>query len=272
MSTLEEITISRYLRAATCLKEDLKEELRKLLAEIYSISGDWSQNRKGEPATAPSGLARVGLGGAQVFISSGNSHSLLVGSSLGSGRNERGRVPHKYDNLFGTIETIEGALMETERYDFPGLYLFKMALKNFKECVNQERQGRSSSDLMPACQYLKGTLVMLLENQGYWEAKLAGRKTGFYVKDLELPNVDRSRNSPNVQPLPAPRQQPPLRHVFYQQSQLQPAPHQVIGAPIPLGTNNQLSDEDEDQLSEPMEQDESYNSELIFRLVLIAKA
>ncbi len=203
------------------------------------------------------------LGGAQDFISSGNSHPLLVGSSLGSGRNERGRVPHKYDNLFGTIETIEGALMETERYDFPGLYLFKMALKNFKECVNQERQGRSSSDLMPACQYLKGTLVMLLENQGYWEAKLAGRKTGCYVKDLELPNVDRSRNSSNVHPL---RPAPPtftFQGSPFQQSQLQPAPRQGFGAPLPLVTNNQLSEEDEDQLSEPMEQDESYSSELI---------
>ena len=301
MSNLEDITVLKYLGLATSLKVSIKVELKKLLAELYSIGGDWIQvqlfggagnlrlrtvaNRAGlQLGSGPSGGIQLGgggiqLGGGAMQLGGGPSGGMQLGGGamqLGGGRGgmqlggggpsggmqlggggmqlgggpsggmqlgggglqlgggpsggmqlgggglqlgggglqlgggmqvlgggpvlgkqrvlQQQPAPSKYDRIDTSIKLIQGALFGTDEPDIPGLYLFKTALEKFGECVNQIRsQGESACDsFLPSCQYLKGILVMLLENHAYWEAKIAGEKPSEFIKNLELPDVSRS--------------------------------------------------------------------------------
>ena len=179
MSDLEDITVLKYLGPATSLKENVKGELRKLLAEIYSIGGDWTQVRAVQPVQQynPYQLNPTGFGGVGYMST-----------------NLQQAVPFKYNGIHTSIKLIQGNLFGTDEADVPGLYLFKSALEKLGECVNQIRsQGEAAcNSFMPTCQYLKGILVMLLENHAYWDAKIAGEQPGEFIKNLELPDISRS--------------------------------------------------------------------------------
>ena len=218
MSSLEDITVLKYLQPAISLNKSVKVELKKLLAELYSIGGDWTQARPGPQlggnfgggnfgggnfGGGNFGAARTGsqfgmLGAARTgFQLGGNFGGLLLGSSLEQ------TLPSKYDGMYVCIKLIQTILFDSG--EIPGLYLFKKALEMVADCLDKIRsQGESlCTNFMPTCQYLKGILVMLLENHAYWEAKIAGEKPDNHVKNMVLPDVGRSgfNLQPQVMPL-----------------------------------------------------------------------
>ena len=117
----------------------------------------------------------------------------MPGSSWGSSSTVGGGSPTFLEGIDASISV----LFDVESVEVPGLYLFQEALKILKKCVDDSKaQGNSvCPNFLPACQYMKGILVMLLESHGYWEAKIAGQRPGCCVKDMELPTVTWASNS-----------------------------------------------------------------------------
>ena len=230
----------KYVQPAISLNKSVKVELKKLLAELYSIGGDWTQVKQGlycssqlgvlfgtaRPSLACSqfgmlGAARTGsqLGGifgtARPCSQFGMLGTANPGSQLGgnfgaarpglvlAGSSLQQTLPSKYHGMYVCIKLIQSVLFDSG--EIPGLYLFKKALEMVADCLDKIRsQGESScTNFMPTCQYLKGILVMLLENHAYWEAKIAGEKPDNHVKNMVLPDVGRSgfNLQPQVMPL-----------------------------------------------------------------------
>ena len=109
--------------------------------------------------------------------------------------------PTFLQGIDASISIISSALFDAESVEVPGLYLFQEALKILKNCVDDSKaQGNSvCPNFLPACQYAKGILVMLLESHGYWEAKMSGQRPGCCVKDMELPTVTWASNNTTTQ-------------------------------------------------------------------------
>jgi len=193
MANLEDITVQRYLHSATSLTESAREELRKLLAVLYSVCGDWSE--------ITNKIGQVGASGGSNVIrrSGGRQSSQLFYDPNGIPIPGLGNGGLSFlDSLVSSISVIRSTLFDAEGIEVPGLYLLEVAVKNLQECVDIARaQGNSvCANFLPACQYVKGILTMLLENHGYWEAKIAGEKRPHcYVKDLELPTVVGASNN-----------------------------------------------------------------------------
>ena len=204
MANLEDITVQRYLHSATSLKVSVRAELRKLLATLYSVCGDWSQVMN----------KTVGLVGGQ----NNDAVDLLVQQQLGFGFVPQMQYsqPATYgssglpvgggsltflEGIDASISIISSVLFDAESVEVPGLYLFQEAVKVLKKCVdNSKAQGISvCPNFFPACQYVKGILVMLLESYGYWEAKMSGQRPGCCIKDMELPTVAWASNNTAAQ-------------------------------------------------------------------------
>ena len=179
----------------------MRAELRKLLAALYSVCGDWHQVMN----------KTVGLVGGQNNVAGGLlqghqqgfgfippvQYTQPAGMSYANSLPVGSGSPTFLEGIDASISIISSALFDAESVEVPGLYLFQEALKILKNCVdNSKAQGISvCPNFLPACQYVKGILVMLLENHGYWEAKMAGQRPGCCVKDMELPTVTWASNN-----------------------------------------------------------------------------